>query len=136
MISVKEKVRFAETDMLGVVHHSNYFRWFEIARVEYLKKAGIELLSLIADDILFPITEATCNYIAPAKFGDDILIEAELKEVSKVKMIFTYKVIRENDGVVLATAQTQNVFTTSDKGVTRLPEKYYHKLAESFAQLA
>jgi acyl-CoA thioester hydrolase len=131
MISVKEKVRFVETDMLGVVHHSNYFRWFEIARVEYLKKAGIELNSLLADGILFPITEVNCHYIAPARFGDDILIEAELKEVSKVKMVFVYKIIRENDGTLLATAQTQNVFTTLDKGITRLPEKYYHKLEES-----
>jgi acyl-CoA thioester hydrolase len=132
MISVREKVRFVETEMLGVVHHSNYFRWFEIARVEYLKKAGIELLSLLADDILFPVTEVNCNYIASARFGDDILIEAELKEVSKVKMVFSYKVIREKDGTLLATGQTQNVFTTLAKGVTRLPDKYYQKLVESF----
>ena len=128
MITVKEKVRFVETDMMGVVHHSNYFRWFEIARVEYLKRTGIELLDLIDDGILFPITETNCTYISPARFGDDILIETELKEFSKAKLIFTYKVIKESDGTTLARAQTKNVFTNLDKGIIRLPGKYYERL--------
>ena len=131
MVTVQEKVRFVETDLMGVVHHSNYFRWFEMGRVEYLRQAGILLTELLADGIVFPITNVDCQYKASAKFDDYIRIEATLAAVTPVKMIFTYKVVREQDGVLLATGRTQNVFTDNQGKIIRLPEDYYHKLAVS-----
>jgi len=128
MITVREKVRFVETDMMGVVHHSNYFRWFEMARVEYLREIGILLTDMMAEDIVFPITNVDCKYMASAKFDDYILIEAILADVSKAKMIFTYRVLREKDGVLLATGSTQNVFTNKQGKIVRLPDKYFEKL--------
>jgi acyl-CoA thioester hydrolase len=128
MISVREKVRFVETDMMGVVHHSNYFRWFEMARVEYLRQIGILLTDMMAEDIVFPITDVDCKYRASARFDDYIRIEAELAEVSKVKMVFTYEVLREADGVLLATGRTQNAFTNKQGKIIRLPDKYFEKL--------
>lgn len=62
MITVQEKVRFVETDLMGVVHHSNYFRWFEMGRVEYLRQAGVFLTELMADGIVFPITHVDCQF--------------------------------------------------------------------------
>ncbi|WP_371380822.1 acyl-CoA thioesterase [Sporomusa aerivorans] len=131
MISVREKVRFVETDMMGVVHHSNYFRWFEMARVEYLRQIGILLNDMMAEDIVFPITDVECKYRASARFDDYILIEAELAEVSKVKMVFTYQIFRELDGVLLATGRTQNAFTNKQGKIIRLPDKYFEKLHKS-----
>ena len=128
MITVREKVRFVETDMMGVVHHANYFRWFEMGRVEYLRQAGVLLTELMADGIVFPITHVDCQYKASAKFDDYILIETTLAEVSPVKMLFTYKVIKEVDGVLLATGSTQNVFTDNNGKIIRLASKYYSKL--------
>jgi acyl-CoA thioester hydrolase len=128
MITVREKVRFVETDMMGVVHHSNYFRWFEMARVEYLRQVGILLTDMMAEDIVFPITNVDCKYMASAKFDDYILIEAVLTNVSKVKMVFTYRVLREKDGTVLATGSTQNAFTNKQGKIIRLPDKYFEKL--------
>lgn len=132
MITVQEKVRFVETDMMGVVHHSNYFRWFEMARVEYLRQAGILLTELMAEGIVFPITHVDCQYRASAKFDDIILIETTLDEVSPVKMVFTYRVIRKEDEVLLATGSTQNVFTGENGKIVRLSEKYYDKLKASY----
>ena len=132
MITVREKVRFVETDMMGVVHHANYFRWFETGRVEYLRQAGILLTELMADGIVFPITHVDCQYKASAKFDDYILIEATLKDVSPAKMVFTYKVIKEVDGVLLATGCTQNVFTNTKGKIIRLSSKYYDKLQMNF----
>ncbi|HWR07935.1 thioesterase family protein [Sporomusa sp.] len=129
MITVREKVRFVETDMMGVVHHSNYFRWFEMARVEYLRQAGVLLNNLMAEDIVFPITDVDCKYRMSAKFDDYILIEAVLSEVSKVKMVFTYRVLREHDGALLATGCTQNAFTNKQGKITRLPEHYFKKIS-------
>jgi len=128
MITVREKVRFVETDMMGVVHHSNYFRWFEMARVEYLRHFGVLLTDMMAEDIVFPITDVDCKYRASAKFDDYILIEAVLAKVSKVKMIFTYRVLREADGLLLATGSTQNAFTNKQGKIIRLPDKYFEKL--------
>ena len=128
MITVREKVRFVETDMMGVVHHSNYFRWFEMARVEYLRQVGVLLTDMMAEDIVFPITDVDCKYRASAKFDDYILIEAVLAKVSKVKMLFTYRVLREADGLLLATGSTQNAFTNKQGKIIRLPDKYFEKL--------
>ena len=129
---VKEKVRFVETDMMGVVHHANYFRWYEMGRVEYLRKAGILLLDLMAEGILFPIHEVSCQYLASAKFDDYILIEATLVELSKVKLVFSYRIIREVDGAVLATGRTHNTFTNGQGKIMRLPAPYYERLQALF----
>ncbi|EGO65416.1 acyl-CoA thioesterase [Acetonema longum] len=128
MIKVRDKVRFVETDMMGVVHHSNYFRWFEMGRVEYLKAAGIYLLDLMANDIVFPITDVSCQYKASARFDDYFLVETCMAELSRAKMVFTYRVVREADGLLLATGRTQNLFTDSKGKVIRLPAKYYDPL--------
>lgn len=134
MITVRDKVRFVETDMMGVVHHSNYFRWFEMGRVEYLRQAGILLLDLMADGILFPITDVGCQYKASAKFDDYILIETTMSELSRAKMVFTYRVVREADGALLATGRTQNVFTDMQGRIIRLAPEVYDKMAAKFAE--
>lgn len=125
---VREKVRFVETDAMGVVHHSNYFRWFEMGRVEFLRQAGITLTELIAAGIVFPITDVSCKYRASARFDDVILIETQPDEITAVKMVFNYKIVRESDGLLLATGRTQNVFTNSSGKIIRLPERYCVKL--------
>lgn len=128
MVTVRDKVRFVETDMMGVVHHSNYFRWFEMGRVEYLRQAGVYLLDLMADGILFPITDVSCSYRASARFDDVIAVETAMAELSKVKMVFTYRVVREADGALLATGRTQNAFTDDNGKIIRLPAEYYDRL--------
>ena len=128
MIQVREKVRFVETDLMGVVHHSNYLSWFEMARVEYLRKANILLLDLIRDGIVFPITKVECKYISSAYFDDWLIIEAVMIECHKAKMEFAYQITREADQTVLAEGYTQNLFTTSGGKVTRLPNEYFDKL--------
>ena len=134
MIEVRERVRFVETDMMGVVHHSNYFQWFEVGRVEYLRKAGVYLLDLIGDGILFPITEVQCKYKASARFDDYVLIETTMTGLSRAKMVFSYRVVREADGIVLAEGQTENVFTGEAGKIIRLPQQIFQKLETSFKQ--
>ena len=128
MIAIRHKVRFVETDMMGVAHHSNYFRWFEMGRVEYLRQAGISLLELMDQNILFPIKDVSCQYLVSARFDDTIIIETAMEDLSRAKMIFRYRVLREKDGVLLATGRTQNVFTDTTGKVIRLPQNIYHSL--------
>ena len=133
MVTVRDKVRFVETDMMGVAHHSNHFRWFEMARVEYLRKAGIDLLQLMEHGFLFPIWEVSCKYLASAKFDDYILIQATMTHLTRAQMEFTYQIFREKDGVLLAQGKTVNVFTTRKDGkVTRLPDVFYKKILAEY----
>ena len=128
---MRERVRFVETDLMGVVHHANYFRWFEVGRVEYLRQAGILLNDMMADGIVFPIRDVDCRYLAPARFDDVLLIEAVLSEVSRAKMLFSYRVLRESDGELLVTGHTCNVFTNPEGRLIRLPDRWYQLLRQS-----
>ena len=134
MISVREKVRFVETDMMGVVHHANYFRWFEMGRVEYMRQGGVLLLALMAEGIVFPISDVSCQYRASARFDDQFLIETTMTDLSKVKMVFSYRILREADGLLLASGQTRNGFTDFTGKIIRLPDKYYTGLQAMFAR--
>ncbi len=131
MIIVKNRVRFVETDLMGVVHHANYLRWFEMGRVEYLRNIGILLNDLLAENIVFPITDVTCKYRSSARFDDIILIKTTLKDVSKVKMVFQYEVVKEAGATLLAAGETQNAFTNGQGKIIRLPDCYYQPLLES-----
>ena len=128
-VSVKHKVNFYDTDAMAVVHHSNYIRWFEIGRVEFLREAGITLGELMDDGYLFPIVDVSAKYLNPACFDDQLIIETIPTALTKAKMAFDYRILREKDGIVMVTGHTQNVFTCRATGkITRLPDKYYDKL--------
>lgn len=128
-ITAKIRVNFYDTDAMAVVHHANYIRWFEIGRVEYLRSIGITLNDLMEDGFQFPITDVSAKFLSPGRYDDDLLIETTPVELTKVKMVFDYKVLRENDKTLLVTGHTQNVYTSLETGkITRLSEKYYTKL--------
>ena len=123
--TVAHKVNFYDTDAMAVVHHSNYIRWFEIGRVEFLRQAGITLTELMDDGYVFPITEVSAKYMNSGYFDDELIIEPTPVALTKAKMAFSYRVLRACDDTVLVTGFTQNVFTSRATGkITRLPDKY------------
>jgi len=134
MIAISDRVRFVETDLMGVVHHANYLRWFEMGRVAYLRAAGVELNELMAAGYVFPITEVQCKYKNSAKFDDEFEIQTTMTDFSKAKMAFSYAVVRKNDGLVLAVGKTQNVFTNMAGKITRLTDEYYNKIDSLYGQ--
>ncbi len=127
---VEHHVDFFDTDAMEVVHHSNYIRWFEIGRVEFLRAAGITLGELMADGYVFPITDVSAKFLSPGRFDDVLVIETTPTALTKAKMAFDYRILRKGEDTVLVTGHTQNVFTSRETGkIARLPEKYYKKLA-------
>lgn len=134
MIAIKDRVRFVETDMMGVVHHANYLRWFEMGRVAYLRAAGVELIELMKNGYLFPITEVTCKYKNSGKFDDEFEIRTVMAEFTKAKMTFSYEVVRLKDEAVLAVGKTTNVFTNLEGRITRLTTEYYDKIDALYQQ--
>lgn len=128
-VKTLHRVKFFDTDVMGVVHHANYIRWFETGRVEFLRAIGIDLNEMMNDGILFPIVEIGAKFHAPAKFDDELEIETTAEALTKAKMKFNYVIRRRGENKILAKGTSTNVFTNDGK-ICRLPEKYFSRLAQ------
>ena len=129
IVKTLHRVKFFDTDVMGVAHHSNYIRWFETGRVEFLRELGIDLNEMMNDGILFPIVEVGAKFHAPARFDDELEIETTAEALTKAKMKFNYAVRRRGEEKILAEGTSTNVFT-SDGKICRLPDKYFERLAK------
>lgn len=110
----KLTVRYAETDQMAIVHHSNYPVWYEAGRTDFIKAMGMSYSQIEEEGILFPLLELHCKYIQAAKYEDVITIETTLTKLSMVKAEFSYKVYRESDGVLLNTGSTIHGMVTKE----------------------
>lgn len=133
MIAIRDKVRFVETDMMGVVHHANYLRWFEMGRVAYLRACGITLGELMDAGVIFPITEVKANYKNSCTFDDDFEVQVRMSAFNKAKMEFDYRVIRLRDGAVAVEGHTRNVFTDKEGRIIRLEPRWFAKIQKVYA---
>jgi acyl-CoA thioester hydrolase len=119
------RVRYAETDQMGVVYHANYFVWFEIGRVEFLRQLGFSYRDMEKDDGCFiAVADARCRYKAPARYDDEIVVRTQIKNVREAVIHFGYKLLRVADGELLAEGETTHVVTSSEMKVSVLPQKY------------
>ena len=132
IVTTKYRVKFFDTDTFGIVHHSNYIRWFETGRVEFLRALGIDLNELMSDGILFPIIEVSAKFHAPAKFDDELEIETTAEALTKAKMKFNYAIRKCGEEKILAEGMSTNVFT-SDGKICRLPDKYFSKIVKGLS---
>ena len=128
-VTTNYRVKFYDTDTFGIVHHSNYIRWFETGRVEFLRALGIDLNEMMNDGILFPIIEIGAKFHAPAAFDDELEIETRAEALTKAKMKFNYVIRKCGDEKILVEGTSTNVFTHDGK-ICRLPEKYSSRLAQ------
>ena len=103
------EVRYYETDQMGVVHHSNYIRYFETARTLSMKKAGIPYDEMERKGIVMPIVAVSCDYKRPALFGDTLRVTTILEKLPTVKIFYKYE-IRNQKGELLATGTTVLAF--------------------------
>jgi len=103
--------RYAETDQMGIVHHSNYTVWFEAGRTDFLKKAGASNTSIEARGVSLPLYGMNCRYKSPARYEDEIMIVTRLKQVSHIRLCFSYQVLNAADHKLLATGETMHAWT-------------------------
>ncbi len=104
-------VRYAETDQMGIVHHSNYAVWFEIGRTDFLKSVGVSNTNIEAKGVLLPLYEMNCKFKTPAKYEDDILVITTLKSISYFRISFSYQLINALNNVTIATGETMHAWT-------------------------
>ena len=119
------RVRYAETDQMGVVYHSNHLIWFEVGRVELMRQMGLSYRDIERDDGLFiAVAEVTCRYRAPAYYDEEIVVRTWLKKVRDSVIIFRYELVRLETGALLADGETTHIVTDAKMKVSTLPEKY------------
>jgi len=124
-VEARVRVRYAETDQMGVVYHSNHFIWFEVGRVELLRQLGFSYRDMEAKDKCFiAVAEAKCRYRAPVRYDEEILVRTQLLNVRDAVIHFGYELRRAEDGTLLADGETTHIVTNADMKITALPEKY------------
>ena len=129
------RVRYAETDQMGVVYHGNYFVWYEIGRVELMRALGFEYkLMEREDDCHIVVVDAHCRYLKPAKYDDVLRIRTRIAETMNRMIRYTYEVFRDDDNQLLATGETKHVICGSNGRPKLLPEKYRARFAEISAR--
>lgn len=119
------RVRYAETDQMGVVYHANHFVWFEVGRVELLRQLGFSYKDMESEDGRFiAVAEAKCRYRAPARYDDEVLVRTQLLNVRDSVVHFGYELRRVEDGTLLAEGETTHIVTDVNMKVVALPDKY------------
>ncbi len=119
------RVRYAETDQMGVVYHSNHFIWFEVGRVELMRQMGFTYRDIERDEGRFiAVAEAKCQYRAPVFYDEEIVIRTWLKAVRDSVIVFSYELLRPTTNDLLAEGETLHIVTDSDMKLAKLPEKY------------
>jgi acyl-CoA thioester hydrolase len=119
------RVRYAETDKMGVVYHANHFVWFEVGRVELLRQLGFSYRDMEDKDGRFiAVVEAKCRYRAPTRYDEEVVVRTRLSNVRDSVIHFTYELLRADDNSLIAEGETTHIVTDENMKVTVLPEKY------------
>jgi acyl-CoA thioester hydrolase len=131
------RVRYAETDQMGVVYHSNHFIWFEIGRVELMRQLGFSYRDMEREHGLFiAVADARCRYKAPARFDEELIVRTRLKNVRETMVHFGYELLRADDGLLLAEGETTHVVTNKQMKITPLPRQFLKVFREAVGKQA
>ena len=123
------RVRYAETDKMGIVYYANYLIWFEIGRAEFCRARGFSYSEMEEnDDAFLVVAESYCRYKAPAYYDDELLIRTNITELRKRSLRFGYEVARLSDGQIIAEGETGHVVTDSKGRVRSFPEGFAQRL--------
>jgi acyl-CoA thioester hydrolase len=119
------RVRYAETDQMGIVYHSNHLIWFEVGRVELMRQMGFSYRDMEREEGRFiAVAEVKCRYRAPVYYDEEILIRTRLKNVRESVVVFGYELVRADSKALLAEGETTHIVTDSKMKVAALPERY------------
>jgi len=130
VVEARVRVRYAETDQMGVVYHANYLVWFEVGRVELIRRMGLSYKQMEQEEgCMIAVVEATARYRVPARYDDELVVETRLTASRSSVIKFGYRILRVSDGMLLCEGQTVHVVVDREMKKARLPARY----AECFA---
>ena len=117
------RVRYAETDKMGIVYYANYLVWFEIGRTDWLRDTGWTYRAMEDEGIQLPVIEAHCEYRQAARYDDEVEIHTRARKLSPVRIQFDYEAVRRADGVALASGHTVHATIDRQGRPTRMPDR-------------
>jgi acyl-CoA thioester hydrolase len=124
MVDVEIRVRYAETDQMGVAYYANYLVWFEVGRSEFYRKRGFRYVDLEALGHKIVVTEAHCRYRNSARYDETVIVRTRLKGINKRMVTFGYQILREDQKEVIAEGETRHIWVDSQGKTKSLPEKF------------
>ncbi len=123
------RVRYAETDQMGIVHNANYLVWFEVGRSDFCRARGFSYKEMEAEEnALMVVAESYCRYKSPAYYEDVLVVRTRVEEIRSRSLRFIYEIFRPADETLLAEGETLHLVTDENKKVRSLPESYKEKL--------
>jgi acyl-CoA thioester hydrolase len=122
------RVRYAETDQMGIVHNANYLVWFEVGRSDYCRARGFSYKEMEEESALMVVAESYCRYKSPAYYEDVLIVRTKVEEIRSRSLRFIYEIFRPADETLLAEGETLHLVTDENKKVRSLPESYKNKL--------
>ena len=125
------RVRYAETDAMGIVYHANYIVWFEVGRGEYMHQQGHDYAHLEAQGYYLPVIEVQARYLAPARYGDLVTVKTWVEEARSRQVTFAYEVVMAETGQLLATGQTKHVCVDEQGTIKTIPQGIREMLRRS-----
>jgi acyl-CoA thioester hydrolase len=117
------RVIYGDTDQMGVVYYANYLRWFEMGRTELLRQLGAPYSSIEERGLFFPVIEVSSRYVKSARFDDEIAVETYIQEIERATIVFGYRILRKNDGALLAEGTTRHACLDRQGKAVRIPRE-------------
>jgi acyl-CoA thioester hydrolase len=131
-VEVDLRVRYAETDRMGVVYYANYFVWFEMGRSEYCRRLGFKYLDLEELGYYLVVAEALCKYRRPARYDEVATVKTSLHTLGRRSITFRYQVVRKGSEEILAEGETKHLCIDAAGRIRSIPDPYYTCLAQGF----
>jgi acyl-CoA thioester hydrolase len=126
-VEIEERVRYSETDQMGVAHNKSYFEWFEIGRTEFCRRKGIPYKEIEAQGYYLVVVEAFCRYRKPLRYDQAFIIRVTLRETTPKKVAFEYEILSRDDRMLIASGHTVHIATNAAGEVTPLPRSIVDK---------
>lgn len=128
VIETQLRVRYAETDAMGIVYHTNYIIWFEVGRGEYFWQQGMSYANWEQQGVCFPVSEVSVRFLAPARYGDLVTVRTWVQEVRSREVTFAYEVLMAETGQRLATGWTKHLCVNGEGEVVIIPPQLRNSL--------
>ncbi len=129
-VEIAERVRYSETDQMGVAHNKSYFEWFEIGRTEFCRQKGIPYKEIEAQSHYLVVVEAFCRYRKPLRYDQTFIIRVTLRETTPKKAVFDYEILNQDDRKLMASGYTVHIATNAAGEVSPLPPSILDKLIQ------
>lgn len=130
------RVRYQETDQMGVVYHANYLTWFEVGRTEWIRSYGITYRQLEEKGLLLPVVDIHCKYMHPAKYDDEVIVRTSIGDFSSGKIVFHYEVVHAETDVVLSKGSSTHLWVNKEMkrvSLKRVYPEFYELLHRIFS---